>query len=58
MVNLLLALAFVIALFYGYRTVAKLDRFLDSGKIESEDTDESSSTRNHRETPFDASSRD
>ncbi len=40
MANLLLALAFVIALFYGYRVVCKLDQFLNSGIIESDDTDE------------------
>ena len=40
MANLLLALAFVFALLYGRRVMDKLDRFLDSVKTESEDTDE------------------
>mgnify|MGYP007101928055 CR=1 FL=1 len=38
--NLLLALAFVIALSYGYRIMDKLDQFLDSGRINSDDTEE------------------
>ena len=41
MANLLLAFAFVIALLFGYRMMDKLDRFLDSGKIENDDTAES-----------------
>ena len=40
MANLLLAPAFAIVLFYGYRIMDKLDRFLDSMKTEDEDTDE------------------
>ena len=40
MADLLLALALVIVLFFGYRRMKKLDRFLDSGRMESEDEDE------------------
>ena len=41
MANLLLALVFVIVFIHGYRMMDKLDQFLNSGRIESEDTDES-----------------
>ena len=40
MADLLLALALVIVLFFGYRMMKKLDRFLDSGRMENEDEDE------------------
>ena len=40
MANLLLVFSFVIALFFGHRMMDKLDRFLNSGKIEDEDSDE------------------
>jgi len=41
MANLLLVFSFVIVLLFGHRMMDKLDRFLNSAKIEDEDTDES-----------------